>query len=192
VRCDDARVAERGLYESLVTEALKARLEADDRLVVDAPELRAAEAADRIALHLAQMIERAVGALPEDDRVAVGVALARRIVDVVVDATAKNELAPERPVEPARMLRALMGRLPDGRAEAVAAPLIPLLDTAWRSRVAGAAAKEAPGARIGSVILSLTVQSRDSRRSASTRFTRVRCASCERSCRTTASARNGA
>ena len=58
-----------GLYETLVTEALAARLDAipeDRHPRTDA--LRSAEAADRIAWHIARVVERAIEALPEGQR----------------------------------------------------------------------------------------------------------------------------
>src|SRR5690625_208686 len=77
-----------GLYESLVTEALAERL---DRLPEDrrkhSDELRTAEAADRIAWHVAAVVERAIDMLPEAERADAGVALARTLVDTIVGAT---------------------------------------------------------------------------------------------------------
>src|SRR5512139_2983121 len=76
----------RGLYEVIVTEALAARLEdLEERLQVLRDNLRPAEAADRIALHLAQLIERAVAGVSDAQRVAVGVALARRLIAQIDD-----------------------------------------------------------------------------------------------------------
>lgn len=71
----------RGLYETLITEALAAGLrDLTPRLVARTDELRAAEAADRIALHLGRLIARAIAALPDDARVSRGIALARQLV----------------------------------------------------------------------------------------------------------------
>jgi hypothetical protein len=58
-----------GLYEALVTVALKSALEGlDHGLEAQKGPLRSAEAADRIALHLARLITRAVEAIEEKDR----------------------------------------------------------------------------------------------------------------------------
>lgn len=55
---------ERGLYETLVTEALEEQLGAlGGRLQARRSELHEAEAADRIALHLSRVIERAITSL---------------------------------------------------------------------------------------------------------------------------------
>jgi len=60
---------ERGLYESLVTEALDAQLVAlDEGLLARRSGLHEAEAADRIALHLGRVIVRALDSV--DKRVA--------------------------------------------------------------------------------------------------------------------------
>ena len=59
---------ERGLYEVLVTEALEEQLGGlDIALEPIRTALRAPEAADRIALHLARVIERAVNGIAEGD-----------------------------------------------------------------------------------------------------------------------------
>ena len=124
----------RGLFETLITEALAAEL---DCLVVDLAPLHEAEAADRIALHLARVVERAVAALDKADRVAVATTLARKVVDLVVADTNKPTLTPERPKEPAQVLQAVFTRRPDGTPEHIARPLIPLLDTTLLTNAPG-------------------------------------------------------
>src|SRR5688572_26283109 len=119
--------SERGLYESLVTEALAAQLATlDQRLVVRRSGLDEAEAADRLALHLGRVVERALASLDRQDRVRVGTALARQLVDAVVGATEAASLSSERPVETAEVLRSVLGKLPDGSAERIEEPLVPL------------------------------------------------------------------
>jgi len=55
-----------GLYEVLVTEALADQLTAiEDRLVVRADGVRPAEVADRVALHLSRVVERAIDGVTE-------------------------------------------------------------------------------------------------------------------------------
>ena len=121
---------ERGLYERLITDALEARLDAlDDGLAAQRDALHEAEAADRLALHLAQVLARAIAAVDKTERVAVGTALARQLVEQVVAVTDATSLAAERPRAPGEVLRAVLATLPDGRAESIPAPLIPLLDT---------------------------------------------------------------
>jgi superfamily II DNA or RNA helicase/HKD family nuclease len=128
----------RGLYERLLTDLLAERLEEPGAMGdPELTELRRAEAADRIALHLAGVVERALDALPESERVSVGIELARRVIEQVVADTKVGALAAERPVVPARALRAVRGRLPDGRAEAIDLPLIPLLDTTLLTNAPG-------------------------------------------------------
>jgi superfamily II DNA or RNA helicase len=129
---------ERGLYETLITEALQEQLRGlDDRLEARRSPLHEAEAADRIALHLSRVLETSIAALDKGDRVAVGTLLARQLVDVIVQTTSANALAPERPLEPAEMLRSVLGRLPDGRFESIREPLIPLLDTTLLTNAPG-------------------------------------------------------
>jgi superfamily II DNA or RNA helicase/HKD family nuclease len=130
--------AERGLYERLITEALEEQLGAlGDRLEARRSELHEAEAADRLALHLSRVVERAIASLDRNERVAQGTALARQLVSVIIEATGANTLGPERPVSPAHVLRGVVGKLPDGRPEVIPAPLIPLLDTTLLTNAPG-------------------------------------------------------
>ena len=106
----------RGLYEVLITEALEAQLvQLADRLVAVRGQLRAAEAADRIAMHLGRVVERAIAIIDEDQRPKVGVDLARRLIDEVIRRLPNAvALGVERPAEIAQVLRSVVGRLPDG------------------------------------------------------------------------------
>lgn len=116
-----------GLYEVLVTEGLKARLQAlADAVPAERP-LQAAEAPDRIAWHLSRQIERALRALGDADRTHVGIDVARALLDRLAEMV---EVDPsDAPVDPATVLHAILGRRPDGSADSIAGPLIPLLDT---------------------------------------------------------------
>ena len=129
---------ERGLYETLITEALEEQLGSlGDRLDACRSELHEAEAADRLALHLSRVVERAIASLDKNQRVARGTDLARQLVNVIVEATTADTLGPERPVSPANVLRSVVGKLPDGRFEAIPTPLIPLLDTTLLTNAPG-------------------------------------------------------
>jgi superfamily II DNA or RNA helicase/HKD family nuclease len=131
----------RGLHETLLTEALLSRL--DELATSAAPltphrsPLHEAEAADRLALHLSRVLERALSAQKDKDRVALGITLVRQLIDVIVGATATDTLRPERPISPGEVLRSLLGRLPDGSTELLAEPLIPLLDTTLLTNAPG-------------------------------------------------------
>ena len=128
----------RGLYEVLLTELLDERLSTSARSGdPELAELRAAEAADRIALHLGSVIERAIEALPERERMEAGLQIARRVVEQLVAETRDDTLVAERPVVPGRVLRAIRGRRPDGMHEEVGGPLIPLLDTTLLTNAPG-------------------------------------------------------
>lgn len=128
----------RGIYERLATQALEVALDArDDGLKPLLEELRPAEAGERLALHLARLVERAVESLDEGKRVERAVALTRELIDAL------NRLAPdldaddERPADRARVLTAVARRLPDGQPETLRRPLIPLLDTALLTNAPG-------------------------------------------------------
>jgi superfamily II DNA or RNA helicase len=135
----------RGLYEVLITAALEARLgEPNGRSEVRRGELREADAADRIAFHLAQVVERAVSSFDRKDRVEKGIALARKLIEDIGAVT--ESMASEGPVSPGAVLRAVVSRLPDGTPESISEPLIPLLDTTLLTN--------APGEpRVGSQVL---------------------------------------
>ncbi len=129
---------DRGLYEVLITEALDAQLSRlGERLQAIRGDLRAAEAADRIGLHLQRVVSQAIAAIDERERTKVGIDLARRLIDLIREMPDASGLAAERPVEAGELLRSILGRLPDGRPEAIAAPLIPLLDTTLLTNAPG-------------------------------------------------------
>jgi superfamily II DNA or RNA helicase len=128
----------RGLYEVLVTEALNEQLNRlGGNLSAIREELRAPEAADRIALHLARVVERAIAAINEGERSAIGINLARRLIDVIRTLPTATDLATERPLELGQILHSIVGHLPDGRQESIAEPLIPLLDTTLLTNAPG-------------------------------------------------------
>ncbi len=116
----------RGLHETILTEALHARIrELADGLHPDIADLRAADAADRIALHVAKLIQRALEGIRESQRVERGVQLARQLIEQLGE-----DWRSDAPLEPGRVLRAVLARLPDGTPEHLETPLIPVLDTA--------------------------------------------------------------
>ena len=120
----------RGLHETLVTEALAeelARLPGTLRPVRQ--ELRAAEAADRIALHLSRVVERYLNDLPDKDRTAVGIELARKLIELVSREPKGKDSLLDLPIEPGTLLQAVLGLNPDGSNKPIASPLTPLLDT---------------------------------------------------------------
>jgi superfamily II DNA or RNA helicase len=128
----------RGLYEVIITEALEEQLKTlGPSLQAIRSGLRAPEAADRIALHLARVVERAIAAIDEGERSAVGIELARRLIDMVQLLSSSGNLQSERPVELGQVLRSVVGHLPDGRAESIDQPMIPLLDTTLLTNAPG-------------------------------------------------------
>lgn len=129
-------VIEPGLYEQLLTEVLRRELDSlDTRFNTSSRSLRAAEAADRIALHLSRHIQRTLESVGDSDRVQVGIEVARDLIArlaKIVD----GELA-ETPVEPGTVLHAILERRPDGTPRPIAEPLIPLLDTTLLTNAPG-------------------------------------------------------
>jgi len=129
---------DRGLYELLITAELEPRLSAlHERLVVERGALHGAEAAQRIAFHLGAAIERALESVPEDDRASRGVQVARDVLARLEEDLKGSGVALDAPVQPASVLRAILGRNPDGSKAAIEAPLIPLLDTTLLTNAPG-------------------------------------------------------
>jgi superfamily II DNA or RNA helicase len=135
----------RGIYETLLTEALVDELAALTTGLQESREkLRSAEAADRLSLHIARIVKRLVAAVDEKDRVALGVKITRHLISGLVKvAQAKVPAAADaidladRPVQPGTILQAINRVLPDGTTEAIRPPLIPLLDTAILTNAPG-------------------------------------------------------
>lgn len=124
---------ERGLYERIVDEALRRRLEeldSDGGLVAQRGAFHATEAGDRLALHLGRIVRRAVEGLPEKGRIERALELARKMVELLATAGEDPELLLDAPALEDPVLRAIVGRRPDGTLEEIEEPLTPLLDTA--------------------------------------------------------------
>ncbi len=126
---------EPGIYEVLVTEALRAQLDTLESGSPSARPLRSAEAADRIALHLSRQIERSLEGVGDADRVRVGIEVARALVERLAELVATDPAAT--PVEPAEVLHAILRRRPDGQPQPISEPLIPLLDTTLLTNAPG-------------------------------------------------------
>ena len=83
----------RGLYQSLVTEALKAGLdELEPTLRARFADLHHSDVADRLAVHLARVIQRVIAAIEEDQRVKGGVELTRELIIQAIKAVAPEAL----------------------------------------------------------------------------------------------------
>lgn len=133
-----SEVTKRGLYEQILTKALAERLSRlDPRLHSVRAEIHRAEAADRIALHLSAVVERAVEALPEKERVQRGIELARDLIRTIDARIEKAGVGPDAPLESGEILQEILERQPDGRSRPLDAPLIPLLDTTLLTNAPG-------------------------------------------------------
>jgi superfamily II DNA or RNA helicase len=128
----------RGLYEILLTQLLADHLrESNVHDAAELDDLRNAEAADRVALHLAKVVEAAIEHVPEDDRANAGARLARRLIDLIVEEAGHEELSGLQISEPAKVLRSVRSPLPDGSYSRIERPLIPLLDTTLLTNAPG-------------------------------------------------------
>ena len=121
-----------GLHEALLTRGLEQLLGdlADEALLAEIAELRDAEASDRMSRHLAGLLARAIERAPEGTRSSEAVRLAAALIRRLGEVTGGTpDLDGDEPVDPGRVLVSLLQPLPDGRPQAVARPLTPLLDT---------------------------------------------------------------
>ncbi len=127
-----------GLYESLVTSRLEEQL-ADTRREqhVGSSPLARAEAADRIAQHLAEIIERAIEALPEKTRAQRGIDVARGLVQELAALVEDDEVMADEPISAGSVLRSILGLQPDGSPASLDLPLIPLRDTTLLTNAPG-------------------------------------------------------
>lgn len=126
-----------GIYEQLVTDAVEEALaEIGTRWIIKRDALRPEEAPDRIALHLGMLIKGVVARLEGSTRVPTAIALARTIVDQLATDGDERD-GKQRPHVQASVLRALLGRLPNGDAENLVEPATPLLDTTLLTNAPG-------------------------------------------------------
>lgn len=125
-----------GLYEVLITEGLKARLDAlADALPIEKRALHAAETPDRVAWHLSREIERALADVPDKDRAQVGIEVARALLDRLGELVKVDPGVS--PADPGTVLEAILGHRPDGSPAPIPQPLIPLLDTTLLTNAPG-------------------------------------------------------
>src|SRR4051794_26593760 len=127
----------RGLYEILITKVLENQLVNVDHELIRRQRLRSAEAADRIAQLLARQVERALDAVPEADRVAVGVEVAHQLLATLATRLPRTEPVLDAPRPPGDILHAIGERRPDGSVHTAGRPLIPLLDTTLLTNAPG-------------------------------------------------------
>jgi len=129
---------DKGLYASFLTNALVKHLQAlDARFKIQENELHQAEAADRLAMHLAKVIQTAISSFDEKMRVKKGGELTQRLIHLLIESSGAQELENEKLDLPPRMLNAIEGINPDGTANYITKPLIDLLDTTLLTNAPG-------------------------------------------------------
>ncbi|MEI8083958.1 MAG: phospholipase D-like domain-containing protein, partial [Actinomycetes bacterium] len=127
-----------GIYEDLITPRIEAQLAAvAAQMQADSSDLDNAEAADRLALHLAALVERAVSALPESSRASVGTEIVRKVGLHLADLANAQDLDLDLVTERPQVLRAVHGLNPHGAPRSVGRPLTPLLDTTLLTNARG-------------------------------------------------------
>src|SRR5699024_4225908 len=127
----------RGLYEKLITEELESALQSlGSRHRAKRTRLHHEEAPDRVALHLATLVRRALSGIGDSQRGSVGVQLARQITELLAEKpTAVDTHALLSPA--AEVLQAISALQIDGREEDIPLPATPLLDTTLLTNAPG-------------------------------------------------------
>jgi HKD family nuclease len=121
-----------GLHEALLTRRLAELLEeiAEGTFVADVAALRDAEASDRVSRHIAGIVARAIERAPEGERSEEAIRIAAALIgELQLFADDRHDFDGDAPLDPGRVLIALLQRLPDGRPQPIPRPLTPLLDT---------------------------------------------------------------
>jgi superfamily II DNA or RNA helicase/HKD family nuclease len=126
-----------GLYETILDAALDERLKRVDSRLIDRRRLRSADASDRIAQHLARLLRRALDAVPDADRVPVGVDVVRRLLREVAERIPQGDADDGSPLAIGEVLHGIGGWRPDGSVRMPIGPLIPLLDTTLLTNAPG-------------------------------------------------------
>ncbi|HYO18584.1 MAG TPA: DEAD/DEAH box helicase family protein, partial [Dermatophilaceae bacterium] len=114
-----------GVYEQLLTAALAQQFQ--DKLA-DLADLHPAEAADRLAMHLAEMVRRAVDSVPQQNRISAAAQIAHDL-GLTLDAAVAADLSPDLLTADLQLLRGIGSVQPDGSIRHYRHPLTPLLDT---------------------------------------------------------------
>lgn len=119
-----------GIFEKIITESFEAELEAlDPSLEKNREALRRAEAGDRLAIHLSQILASVVDRLDETYRVKKGLELTRKLIKLIAQEIGEDKLLEDLPVLEETILIAITRKNPDGSTASLGRPLIPLLDT---------------------------------------------------------------
>jgi len=152
-----------GIYEDLITPRIEAQLAVvAAQLQADSSGLDNAEAADRLALHLAALVERAVSALPEGSRATAGTEIVRKVGLHLAGLSKVHDLDVDLVAERPQVLRAVRRLNPDGTARSVTRPLTPLLDTTLLINARGNRRWASSCSRRSSPLTALTQSSRSS------------------------------
>jgi len=126
-----------GLYETILDVAMDKRLSRIDGRLVDRRTLRSADASDRIAQYLARLLRRALDSVPDSERVAVGIDVARRLLGEVSANIPQSNAVEGAPLATGQALYGIGDWRPDGSVRMPQGPLIPLLDTTLLTNAPG-------------------------------------------------------
>jgi len=71
----------RGLYQSIITKELQEELKSYEPDLIAKTPLHKADVADRIATHIARVVEQAISGIDEDERVALALTIAQNLIE---------------------------------------------------------------------------------------------------------------
>lgn len=128
-----------GIYESIITEALDQELERSDsdRFSVSRKKLHYTQASDRLALHLGQVLMRAIATVRDEEKVEVGVSLVREIIERIDARIETAGIAGDQILTTKEVLASILPFKPDGTVADNIEPLTPLLDTTLLTNARG-------------------------------------------------------
>jgi superfamily II DNA or RNA helicase len=124
-----------GLYETIVTERLRAALTTDSERHFRTRPLESGDSADRIARHIGSLVQQALMNIPEDQRVTRGVALANELVSIILNS--ERDVLDDSIIEPSEILKSVSKMTLAGMPFEYMDPLVPLLDTALLTNAPG-------------------------------------------------------
>lgn len=131
-----------GVYEELITSAVEARL---GQLLasefVERSNLSAADAADRLALHVSEVVARVIDSIPLESRSDVGLQLTRQLIADLEHRLSEHgrtvHLTPDLPAQLRPVLHAVWSARPDGSPDRRDRPLTPVIDSALLTNAPG-------------------------------------------------------
>ncbi len=118
---------ERGVYETLITQAIEREIQLlDPSLVASTEPLGVEEASARISQAIEAAVSRTIDSMPTQEKSRAGIEIATRIHDVLQKYSDNPAINALQILQPGAILRAIRNRIPEEDSEYLTSPLIPL------------------------------------------------------------------